>query len=149
MIGGSAVLSAYVLVSRLPPRTFFYTSAKFWSKRPPPLPPLGQTRHQNQGEILLPSTCWPELPAASRRGPSTGSVAQGQDRRASDESLDDKLSLPLALSSCVVWSVVDRQTNKMKGTHEGKFLQFICLHVGLICVAFSTLIMPKCDDLPH
>ena len=36
--------------------------------------------------------------AASRRGPPTGSVAQGQDRGASDESLDDKLSLPLALS---------------------------------------------------
>ena len=51
-------------------------SAKFWSKWPPPLPPLGQTRDENQGEILLPSTCWPELPAASRRGPSTGSVAQ-------------------------------------------------------------------------
>ena len=37
----------------------------------------------------------------------------------------------------------------MKGTHEGKFLPFICLHVGLSCVAFSTLIMPNCDHLPH
>ena len=47
----------------------------------------------------LSRTCWPELSAASWRELSTtGSVEQGQDRRASDESLDDKLSLPLVLS---------------------------------------------------
>ena len=123
--------------------------AKFWSwSRRSPGPP-DFLRHENLDRKASRGHGWPGLSAASRRGPSTGSVAQGQDRRASDESLDDNLGLPLALPSCVVWSVVDRQTNKMKGTHEAKFLQFICLHVGLICVAFSTLIMPKCDHLPH
>ena len=36
--------------------------AKFWSKRPPPLPPLGQTRDENQGGNLLPQTCGQSSP---------------------------------------------------------------------------------------
>ena len=95
----------------------------------PPICLWGKRETKTLAQNLAADMLARALPA-SRRGPSTASVAQGQDRRASDESLDDNLSLPLALSSCVVWSVVDRQTNKMKGTHEGKFLQFICLHVG-------------------
>ena len=138
LIGGSAANSPYVLVSRLPPRTYFYTvvpdsvlspgEKNSGPSVPLPCPLWGKRETKTKGGISCRAHFGQSSPPASRRGPSTGSVAQGQDRRASDESPNDNLSLPLAvgLVSCVVWSVVDRQTNKMKGTHESKFLQFIC-----------------------